>query len=390
VTRLFSVESTLTLWVVGVRIESLKMAGGAVAFVTGKSTKSKPRLLCVERYTPKQKHAWDSFVQRGCNSTFLFQRDYMDYHHDRFVDHSMMIYRGDELKAVLPANLRSDGTLASHEGLTYGGLVIASATTLRETLWYFHELLGHLSRSNIPKLLYKRMPAYYSGRPDDELGYCLFLLEARLYRRDCSLVLPSLNGLPAQKRRCRQVKKAVRAGLTIRQDFSFLPFWEQVLTPRLHDRYGVLPVHSAAEIALLATRFPHNIKQFSVYDGAEIVAGITLYETPRVARTQYIAASDKGRKLGALDLLVHWLINQHYHKKPFFDFGGSNEEEGRALNHGLLEWKESFGARACALDFYEIVTADYTRLEHTLPRASDLSSSAAKANFPDFVQVSSL
>lgn len=341
------------------------MAAGAALSFEGKSTRSKR--LCIQRYNSRFKQEWDGFIQRGCNSTFLFQRDYMDYHRERFLDHSMMVHRGADLVAVLPANLRSDGTLMSHEGLTYGGLVIPVSTTLSQTISYFHALLAELCRQEIRLLRYKRIPAYYSGRPDDDVGYCLFLLEARLYRRDCSLVISLPNRVPPQKRRNRQAKKAIRAGLSISQDFSFLPFWEQVLTPRLNERYGVPPVHTAEEITLLARRFPENIKQFSVYDRGEIIAGITIYETPTVAHAQYIASTERGRKLGALDLLVNWLINQHYHKKLFFDFGASNEQEGRALNHGLLEWKEGFGARACALDFHEILTANHHRLEPTLP-----------------------
>src|SRR5690242_18416021 len=154
------------------------MAVGVAVCVAGKSTKSQRKLLSVERYLPRHKVAWDSFVQQACNSTFLFQRDYMDYHRDRFADHSMMIYRGDELKAVLPANIRTDGILASHEGLTYGGLVIAGDATLVETLSWFHELLADLCKRGISTLRYKRMPSYYSGRPDDDVGYCLFLTEA--------------------------------------------------------------------------------------------------------------------------------------------------------------------------------------------------------------------
>jgi hypothetical protein len=353
------------------------MGAAAALCVAGKSTKSK--LLSVHRYHPRLKHHWDAFVQGACNSTFLFQRDYMDYHRDRFADHSMMVYRGEDLVAVLPANIRPDGTLVTHEGLTYGGLVIPRSSRLADTVCAFHALLLELQDQRISTLRYKRMPAFYSGRPDDDLAYCLFLVEARLYRRDCSLVISLSNRLPPQKRRTRQARKAIRAGLSISQDYSFLSFWEQVLTPRLNVRYGVPPVHTAAEIALLARRFPENIKQFSVYDQGEIVAGMTIYETPTVAHAQYIASTDKGRRLGALDLLVNWLINQHYHKKQFFDFGGSNEQEGRVLNHGLLEWKEGFGARACALDFYEIDTANYKLLDPILPVAPEYIHSHAPA-----------
>jgi hypothetical protein len=39
--------------------------------------------------------------------------------------------------------------------------------------------------------------------------------------------------------------------------------------------------------------------------------------------------------------------------KKYFDFGISSEKNGRYLNIGLIQNKESFGARAIAYDFYE-------------------------------------
>ena len=38
----------------------------------------------------------------------------------------------------------------------------------------------------------------------------------------------------------------------------------------------------------------------------------------------------------------------------FFDFGVSNDQQGRFLNCGLIEKKESFGGRAVVHDFYKI------------------------------------
>ena len=324
------------------------------------------RSLLVERYSAARKKEWDNFVGKANNATFLFRRDYMDYHQDRFADHSLMIFRGADLAAVLPANLATNGTVISHEGLTYGGLVTPGQATLRQVMECFHSALSYLQERQIPTLRYKRIPTYYNVRPDDDVAYCLFLLQARLYRRDCSLVIPFAHRLPLQKRRKRQAQKARRANLRVVQEEQFFTFWEQVLTPRLLSKYGVKPVHTAAEISLLASRFPDGIKQYSVYDGAEIVAGITIYETPAVAHAQYIAATEKGRSTGALDYLVGWLLDERYPAKQYFDFGGSNEEEGRALNHGLLEWKEGFGGRCVAHDFYEIATDSYPELERVL------------------------
>ena len=80
-------------------------------------------MIRVERYAADQQPAWDEFVASSVNGTFLFCRDYMDYHADRFTDYSLMVYDDDRLIALLPAN-RSGETLVSHGGLTYGGFVI--------------------------------------------------------------------------------------------------------------------------------------------------------------------------------------------------------------------------------------------------------------------------
>ena len=64
-------------------------------------------------------------------------------------------------------------------------------------------------------------------------------------------------------------------------------------------------------------------------------------------------------------MLFSTLIEQ-YHDKRYFDFGISNEQEGRVVNHGLLGWKEGFGARCFAHDFYEIATGNYPKLEPVL------------------------
>jgi len=214
-------------------------------------------------------------------------------------------------------------------------------------------------------LLLKPIPSFYNTLPNDDVAYALFLLEARLYRRDTSTAISQTDRLPVRKHHQRLVKKAISQGIHIVQEVSFRPFWELVLTPQLAARYGAKPVHTLEEITLLASRFPEQIKQFSAYYQDDIVAGATIYETPTVAHVQYSAVTEKGRQTGAQACLFSELIEQ-YKSKRFFDFGTSNENEGRALNHGLLDWKEGFGARCYSHDFYEIETGNYLKLEAVL------------------------
>jgi Acetyltransferase (GNAT) domain len=319
----------------------------------------------VHRYDADRKQQWDDFLKDAKNATFLFCRDYMDYHQDRFDDHSLMIFHGDALIGLVPANLAPNGNLVSHDGLTYGGLVVPRTATLKTVAGCFQAVLRHLSDQHIQTWIYKQIPGFYTTLPDDDAAYVLFLLGARLYRRDCAMTISLEDRLPLARTRKALLKKAAATGIQLAWESSFQPFWEQVLVPQLAMRYGASPVHTLEEITLLACRFPDNIKQFSAYCGDEIVSGTTIFETPTVAHLQYSAVSDKGRQTGAHAFLFDWLIN-HYRDKKYFDFGTSNEDEGRVINHGLVRWKEGFGARCFTHDFYEIATASYPRLQPML------------------------
>ncbi len=320
--------------------------------------------LTVERYTPDCKTKWDAFVRTAKNGTFLFERDYMEYHADRFVDYSLMVFHGKELMALLPGNLNADGTVVSHGGLTYGGLILSRSVSLMKTLVCFRASLCHLFEHGIAKLYYSQIPSFYCTLSNDDMAFMLFLLKARLRQRDASVVINQANRLPFRKGRKSEISKARRFGVRLTEEGDFSPFWEKVLIPRLARRYGVSPVHTLEEMTCLASKFPENIKQFSAYFGGQIVAGATIYEMPGVAHTQYLGVSALGKRTGALDYLINWLIDERYKHKQYFDFGTCKKNDRRSLNYGLLNWKEGFGGRCYSHDFYEIATENYLRLEH--------------------------
>ena len=320
----------------------------------------------VQRYTPGCRAEWDRFVAAGKNATFLFRRDYMDYHADRFEDHSLVVRKDDQVVALLPANLRSDGVLVSHGGLTYGGFVLRRDAVLTSVIEIVEASLSFLHKTGIDTLIYKRVPRFYNTLPDDDIDYTLFVLEAQLIRRDCSQVVCRADRLPISRGKKSKINRGGRSGLVAVQDESFEPFWKRVLEPRLMQRFGVRPVHSVEEIAGLAYRLPEHIKQYSAYAGEDIMAGVTVYETPTVAHMQYIAVTDEGEALCALEYLFDWLMRERYADKAFFDFGICNESEGRVLNRGLLQFKEGFGARTFSHDFYAIATDNHVKLSTCL------------------------
>ncbi|WP_460880283.1 GNAT family N-acetyltransferase [Pontibacter rugosus] len=123
---------------------------------------------------------------------------------------------------------------------------------------------------------------------------------------------------------------------------------------RLKDKYNLSPIHTAEEMQQLATVFPENIKLYAATKDGALLAGALMYETSTVAHAQYLAASEKGRNLHALEVLVDWLLTEVYPHKSYFSFGVSTEQQGQYLNEGLVWNKESYGARTIVHDFYEI------------------------------------
>jgi len=308
------------------------------------------RALRVEVYDGSRKATWDGFVRESKNGTFLFYRDYMDYHRDRFQDHSLLVWDGDRLAALLPAN-REGEVLVSHGGLTYGGFVVGPEMGAARMLEVADEVFVFLRERGIRKLVYKAIPSLYHRIPAEEDRYALFRVGARLWRRDVTTaVIPRLR-VPFQERRRRGARKALRAGVEVEPSEDLGSFWP-ILEWNLSELHGKRPAHTLEEMERLHASFPDHIKLYMAYAHGEPVAGVLVYETPTVAHAQYIASSMLGRSLGALDLLFTYLLEEVYREKPYFDFGISTEAEGKVLNTGLVEFKEGFGGGTVTHDFY--------------------------------------
>lgn len=307
----------------------------------------------VEKYSKINAICWDDFVSKAKNGHFFFYRDYMEYHRDRFCDFSMIIYNDKgNIIALLPASIGGD-TVISHGGLTFGGFVCDSKMTAAKMLDVFANVKQFLKNAGVRMFIYKCMPAIYNRYPSDEAIYALFRNNAELYRRDVSFSIYLSDRLGYQEQRKRAVKKGYRYQYTL-QESRNMGGYMSLLDEILIKYHGTHPVHSADELRMLADKFPNNIKLYTAEKNGQIEAGTVLFLQAGVVHTQYLANSDEGRKTGALDCLLDWLITDVYKDKTWFDFGISCEQEGRYLNEGLAAQKEGFGARAVVHDFYRI------------------------------------
>lgn len=304
-------------------------------------------------YDASQSSEWDEFNRSAKNGHFMFARNYMEYHADRFNDFSV-VFRDESSRiiALLPAN-RDGETLHSHQGLTFGGLILAKKAAGGQVLEVFQALIDFAVVNGISKIIYKRIPDLYSKLPAQEDLYALFLHDAKLIRRDLGSTVDLQTDYTYTKGRKWSVNKAKKENVCVQESADLEAYW-QLLSSILDKQHGTKPVHSVEEIHLLRQRFPENIRLFSASRDDVLLAGTLLFVNEGVVHTQYMANSDIGREIGALDYLIDQLMKVHFSDKRFFSFGISTEQAGTILNQGLLAQKEGFGARATVHDFYEI------------------------------------
>lgn len=307
-------------------------------------------------FLPDDAARWDEFCARAHGATFLHSRRFLSYHCDRFVDQSIVIQDDDEWLGVIPA-ARHPGehdVVISHPGITYGGVLhhgrlrggeMLAALRCAATLWH---------AAGFARLHYKAVPHIYQRAPAQEDLYALFRAGARRYRCDLSSCIDLRHRLPVSERRRRAGAKALRAGTRVTAGNEHMRALWDVVAGNLQRRHQTQPVHTLAEITTLAARFPDRLRVIAALLDGKIEAGVLLFLTDTVAHAQYIASSERGHEVNALDLVLESAIAESQRDgKRYFDFGISTENQGHALNEGLNRFKNEFGAGGVVQEFYE-------------------------------------
>ena len=308
----------------------------------------------IEKYQPQYKTQWDNFVGKAKNATFLFYRDFMEYHNDRFEDFSLMVFKEEKLIAILPANKKED-TIYSHQGLTYGGLIFEKDLGIEFLENIFQEIKNYFKTEEVKNAIIKIIPKFYQESYSSAVEYLLFKNKARLIRRDLNYVIDLREPLNVHKSKLKFEKREIWNQLKMIKSESFTSFWNDLLIPVLKEQYNSSPVHTTEEITLLAQHFPQNILQYNVWLEGKIVAGMTLFCSGKVIKSQYGVVNVIGKEYRALDFLYISLLRKFKEERYcFFDMGTTNENDGYTYNKGLSKYKEEFGASPVNLDQYEL------------------------------------
>lgn len=312
-------------------------------------------MISIVRYSDDKSELWNQFNKQSKNYLFMFDRNYMDYHKDRFKDYSLLFYDDDKLIALLPMSEHGD-MLISHGGLTYGGFITDAKMKQHTMMDCFEELIKYAKDNGFKNIKYKCIPYIYHSQPAEEDRFALFANKAKLETVDVSTYINLADPLKMPKGRKAQVSRARREGVIIEElteleDFKkFIELENEVLA----DRHGVHAVHTGEELKLLHDRMPKNIHLFAALKDGNMIAGTVVYEYDSVVHTQYMAANDEARVIGALDLAVATVIEKYKDRKKWLDFGISTEHGKIYLNEGLCSQKEGFGGRTGVYEIWEL------------------------------------
>ncbi|MDE5786229.1 MAG: GNAT family N-acetyltransferase [Duncaniella sp.] len=314
----------------------------------------------IQRYTPALEKEWNEFNGRARNATFLTDRGYMDYHADRFNDHSLVARKNGKIMALLPADITNDGVLHSHRGLTYGGWILPprhfDAASMLD-LW--DAMIDYCKEAGINGIDYKPLPYIYSSAPAGEDIYALFRSGARLTECNISAAIRLTANPGFNQGRRQRLRKAMAAGVTVEKavDENDWKEFYRMLQRCLEERHDARPVHSLAELLLLKSRFPAEIELWVVRYNDAIQAATILYISGKVVHSQYIATTPEGRNMSLISPLFDRLISmaeagEFGRDVDYFDFGTSNEDHGLYLNDTLYEQKASMGASGVPYERY--------------------------------------
>jgi len=313
--------------------------------------------LRVRPYETTDSHIWDDFCTRALQATLLHTRRFLSYHGDRFVDCSLIIEDEGKCVGLFPAALSplDPAYVISHPGITFGGVLHCGDLRGERMISALAEICQHFQRQGLERLTYKAVPNFYHIAPAQDDIYALFRLGATRPRCDISSTIDLQHRLPLSERRRRSLKKAINLGLEIVEGSRYLQNVWEVLLENLANKHGASPVHSLDEIMLLADRFPELIRCICAKLNGEVVAGVLIFVTPTAYHAQYIASSETGYKVSALDLVFEYAIKSANDQgRRWFDFGICNEKQGTVLNDGLYRFKSEFGGGGTVHEFYEL------------------------------------
>lgn len=313
--------------------------------------------LFIEKFSPENEDKWDDFILKdSVNGTFLNSRKFLNYHKDKYNDHSLFIKKGENIVALIPACEIVENkkrVLYSHKGSTFGGVIINKIYNnidhIDNVIRIFEQ---YLKEQGFDKIVLKSTSDIFSKDNASLLDYFYFKYDYKSYS-ELSLII-DLNkydsiiekNFSASKR--RDLKYSFKYNLKFNEletNEEIINFYKLLVISL--KKHNTKPVHLLEELLDLKNKILTDVVRFyGVYYGNKLIAGSMIFNfNNSVFHTQYLASNPDYSSYYPMNFLNYNLINQAYSKKfKFFSFGINTEDKGKRLNTSLAQFKEGFGA----------------------------------------------
>jgi hypothetical protein len=307
----------------------------------------------LRRYNGSLEGEWDTFIEQNKrNATFLHSRQF--FKHNPLNDEddaSLMFYKKNKLKGVLPATLyKKDEQVIfhSHPRSTYGGFVVENAAGVEEAMEMVNATVDFAKQNNVNEIIIRNPFRVFHQVPTDETDYAMwfygFILKSR--ELECAVKLDEHALLRYENGAKYNIKKALKT-VEVMETKDFEGFW-QMLTNNLLEKHGSKPVHTLEQFRILVNLTgADKVKLMGGFMEEKMVCGVLLFVcAPMVLHAQYIASDDNYQEIRPLNAVIDFIIKWGYENEfSYFNLGTANEDAGRKINYGLFHFKEGFGGR---------------------------------------------
>ncbi len=307
--------------------------------------------ITIQKYNDAFHSKWNHFLEHSINGSFFFSRNFIHYHKNRIVDHSLLfLNKKDQIIAILPA-VEIGNQLNSHSGLSFGGLVHSDKYGSEISNEIFIGLKKYLLENKFDEFIYKAQPFFHLLNQDHSDHFNLLNLGATIIKTDVSFCISLSENFNPNKAKKRAIKKN-KDHHGISDSIPLFDFYK-LLSLHLEERYDTKPLHNFEDLEYLLNAFPENIKIFGTFVNGHLVASILVFVFKDVIKAQYICSNEQGFKYEGISILVEYLHDYYRNEYQYLDLGTSNDGP-ESLNFSLARFKESLGAIPKAILTYRL------------------------------------
>ncbi|MFH0922227.1 MAG: GNAT family N-acetyltransferase [Fibrobacterota bacterium] len=314
-------------------------------------------------YSKKHLELWESIVENSNNGTLYHTQKFLGYHPEgRFENFHHLISLNGKISCVIPGCItqsEAGKTFVSYAGTSFGGFVVPEDFGLSDTDAVVCTFLDYLKEHKFKRVEITLPPLFFGRRQNHHMDFILSREGFGFKKREITSVItlnyPDGDVLSTFDAACRRaIKKAVTAGVTVRNDDSDEAYrtYYHILEKNLGLRHNVKPVHTVEEMLDIKRRFPDRVFLFGAYFKGKMIAGIWLLKANRDASVAfYISHRMDYQEVRPTNLLYYETLrtvlgwNQKYYDLGLFTVN-------MAPNYGLGRFKESFAAQGIFRDYF--------------------------------------